>query len=92
MADFVLRALLSDMILYMADEATDIKFNKQMGVAIRWVDEVYEVHEGPLGLLQVTRTDARTLTTAMTDVLTHCMLPLSQCRGQAYNEASNMED
>lgn len=54
------------------------------------MDEVYEVHEGPLGLIQVTRTDAHTLSTAIKDVLMRCMLPLSQCRGQAYDRASNM--
>ena len=97
MADFVLRAVLSDIrdstwFAIMADEATDIKFNEQMCVAIRWVDGVYEVHEGPLGLIQVPRTDAGTLTTAIKDVLTRCLLPLNQCRGQAYDGVSNMED
>ena len=56
MADSVLRGLLSDIrsstwFAILADEATE--FNEQMCVAIRWVDDVYEVHEGPLGLIQV---------------------------------------
>ena len=55
MADFVLRAMLSDIrtstwLSILADEATDVKFNEQMCVAIRWVDEVYEVQEGPFGM------------------------------------------
>ena len=95
MADSVLRGLLSEMRLapwfsILADEATDVKFNEQMCIAIRWVDETYEVQEGPLGLIQVPSTDAGTLTAAMKDVLIRCMLPLGQCRGQAYDGASNM--
>ena len=44
MADSVLRALLSDIkssnwFAILADEATDVKFNEQMCVAIRWVDD-----------------------------------------------------
>ena len=58
MADSVLRGMLSDIrsstwFAILAYEATDIKFNEQMCVTIRWVDEVYEVHEGPLGLIEV---------------------------------------
>ena len=96
MADSVLRGLLSDIrsstwFAILADEATDIKFNEQMCVAIRWVDEVYEVHEGPLGLIQVPHTDAGTLTTAIKDILIRCMLPLGQCRGHAYDGASKIK-
>ena len=58
MADFVPCTLLSDIrsstwFSILADEATDVKFNEQMCVALGWVDEVYEVHEGPLGLIQL---------------------------------------
>ena len=40
--------------------------------------------------MQVPRTDADTLTCGLKDVLVRCILPLSQCRGQAYDGASNM--
>ena len=43
-----------------------------------------------MGLVQVPSTDAGTLTTVIKDVLIRCMLPLGQCRGQAYDGASNM--
>ena len=61
MADLVLCCLLANIRSFiwfaiLADEATDVKFNEQMCVAIRWVDEVYEIHEGPLGLVQVPST------------------------------------
>ena len=61
-----------------------------MCVAIRWVDKNYEIYEDPIGLVQVTKTDAGTLTSALKDVLIRCVLPINQCRGQAYDGAANM--
>ena len=61
----------------------------RLRIVMRWVDEDYEIHEEPL-LIQVPKTDSETLTNAIKDVLIRCMLPLSQCRGQAYDGASNM--
>lgn len=73
----------------LADEATE--FNEQMCVAFRWVDEMYEIKKDPIGLIQVLRTDAATLTAALKDVLIRCMLSLSQCRAKHnYDGASNM--
>lgn len=95
MGDYVLRGLLTDIrralwYTLIADEATDVKHTEQMSVVIRWVDEVYEINEEPIGLVQVPKTDAETLTNALKDVLIRCILPLSQCRGQAYDGASAM--
>lgn len=95
MANQLLRSLLSDVksvswFSIMADEATDISHNEQMGVAIRWVSSSYEIQEEPIGLIQVPKTDSETLTSALKDVLIRCVLPLSQCRGQAYDGAANM--
>lgn len=73
-----------------ADETRDITNKEQLSVSIRWVGEDYAIHEDPLGLVQVPKTDAATLTSAIKDVLIRCALPLSQCRGQAYDGASNM--
>ena len=61
-----------------------------MCVAIRWVDEDYEIYEHSIGLMQVPKTDANTLTGTLKDGLVHCILPLSQCRRQTYDGASNM--
>ena len=61
-----------------------------MCVVIRWVDDNYEINEDPIGLIQVPKTDANTLTDTLKDVLVRCILPLSQYRGQAYNGASAM--
>ena len=70
MAEFVLRGLLSDTrssrwFTIIADEATDISCGEQMCVAIRWADYNYEIHEDPIGLIQVPKTDAETLTSAL---------------------------
>ena len=59
-------------------------------VAIWWIDESYEIHEDTFGLMQVPKTDSKTLTAALKDVLIRCMLPLSQCIVRAYDGASNM--
>ncbi len=78
------------MVSVTADEASDVYYKEQMCVVIRWVDEEYEIYEDSIGLIQVPKTDANTLICALKDILIRCILSLSQCRGQAYNGASNM--
>lgn len=56
--------------------------NEQMSITIRWVDEEYNIFEEPIGLVQVPRADAKTLTPTLKDVFLHCMLPLNLCRGR----------
>ena len=73
-----------------ADEATDISHNEQMCISIRWVVCWYEIHEDPLGLVQLPDTKAETLFSVIKDVLIRCSLPIVMCRGQAYGGASNM--
>ena len=48
------------------------------------------IHESPVELINIPITDAATITTVIRDSLTRLGLPLSQCRGQAYDSASNM--
>ena len=72
------------------DEATDVSCKEQMVVCIRWVDEDFMVHEDPVELIHLSRTDASTITSALKDCLLRFCLPLEQCRGQAYDGASNM--
>ena len=95
MADCVLRGLLSEIrsapwFSLIADEVSDVNYKEQMCIVIRWVDEAYDIYEDPIGLLQVPKTDSNTLTNGLKDVLVCYILPLSQCRGQAYDGASNM--
>ena len=73
-----------------ADEATDISHKEQMCVSSRWVNSSYEIHEEPLGLVQLPDTKAETLFSVITDVLLGCSLPITLCRHQAYDGASNM--
>ena len=45
----------------------------------------------PLQLINVPKTDSCTLTSCIKDCLIRFSLPISQCRGQAYDGASNMQ-
>ena len=74
----------------LADDAFDISHNEQMFVPISCVTADYEIHEDPIGLMQVPKTDSRTFTSALKDVLIRCILPLIQCWGQAFDGAANM--
>ena len=95
MAHEVLRTLLHDVreaqwFSLIADETRDISGSEQLSVSLRWVDDNYTIHEDLVGLMEVEMTDAETLTSTLKDVLLRCNLQLSQCRGQAYDGASNM--
>lgn len=75
-----------------ADEATDVMNTEQLNLAIRWVDSNYMVREDSIGLVRVADTKVETLFLAIKDLLIRCNLPLSMCRGQAYDGAANMEN
>lgn len=77
----LLRNLLSDIrsaeyFLILDDEATDVSCKKQMSVCIRWVDEEFVIHEDPVELIHLPKTDANTLTSALKDSLLRLCLPL----------------
>lgn len=74
----------------LADEATDVANREQFNLSIRWVDEDYAVNEDPVGLFCLPDTTANTLVVVLKDLLIRCSLPLSLCRGQAYDGAANM--
>ena len=63
---------------------------KQLTIVIRWFDADYVVHEDFIGIVHVLDTIAATLTAIIKDVLIRRVLPLDNCRGQAYDSASNM--
>ena len=95
MGQSVLRKILGDIrtsLWYsiIADEATDVCHHEQMSLSIRWVDQDYNIHEDTLGLIQLPNTKAVTIFSSIKDVLIRCSLPISQCRGQAFDGASNM--
>lgn len=74
----------------LADETADITNNEQLSISIRWVNESYDVYEDFIGLVHVPRITSDVITAAIKDVLIRCSLPLSQCREQCYDGASNM--
>ena len=73
-----------------ADETRDQSGLEQLYISIRWVDESYTVSKDIIGMMEIQQTDALTISNALKDVLLRCSLPLQQCRGQAYDGASNM--
>lgn len=61
----LLRGMLADMsrahwFSLIADEATDISHNEQLAVCVRWVDDDSVIHEDPVELIHVPKTDADT--------------------------------
>ena len=95
MGQTVLRQILAEIKSTMffsliADEASDISHNEYINISIRWVDSDFDIHEDALGLVQLPDTKAATLFSVIKDVLIRCSLPISQCRGQAFDGASNM--
>ena len=73
-----------------ADEATDVSNKKQFGISFRWVSDDFSIHERPLELINVPKTDSKTLTMLIKDCLIRFILPIAQCHGQAYDGAANM--
>ena len=91
----VLRRLLAEIhkahwFSLIVDEASDVSNKEQMVVCIRWIDEEFCIHEDPVELIHLPKTDAETLSSALKDCLIRFSLPISQCRGQAYDGASSM--
>ena len=91
MGQSVLRSLLTNMkdaepawYAIIADEATDVASREQLNLTIRWVSDEY-------GLFSLPNTTADTLVVVIKDMLVRCGLPLSMCRGQGYDGASNMQ-
>ena len=74
-----------------ADEATDVSNREQLNLSIRWVNDNYEIFEDPVGLFALPNTSANTITEVIKDLLIRCDLPLSPCRGQAYDGAATMQ-
>ncbi len=74
-----------------ADEATDVSFSEQFNLSIRYVDDDYVINKDSIGLFKLPDTKAETLFSVLKDMLTRCSLPLSLCRGQAYDGAATMQ-
>ena len=84
MGNAVLRALLSEirevnMFSLIADEASDVSDKEQLCTTIRWVDSSFQIHETPLELINVPKTDSETLTSMIKDSFVRLALPIRQC-------------
>ena len=95
MGHSLLRKLLEDIrsaewFSLIVDEATDVSNKEQLAVCIRWVDTDYAIHEDPVELIHVPKTNSSILTDALKDSLIRFCLPVAKCRGQAYSGTSNM--
>ena len=73
-----------------ADEIRDKSGSEQFAISLRWVDTDCNVYEDLIGLVEVESTTAESLSSTIKDTLLRSALQLSQCRGQAYDGASNM--
>ena len=73
-----------------ADECSDIATKEQFTICLRWVDDNLDDHADFIGLYQVDSIGANSLVQAIKDTLIRLNLPISDCRGQCYDGASNM--
>ena len=74
-----------------ADETSDVANQEQFNISIRWVGEHFVVNEDPIGMVAVPDTTGETLFRVVKDSLIRMNLAIKNCRGQAYDGASNMQ-
>ena len=74
----------------MCDEGTDCSNLEQLSFNIRRVDDDLEVHEEFLGFYEVNNIKSDTIIAAIKDSLLRFNLSLDTCRGQIFDDASNM--
>jgi hypothetical protein len=92
MAHSVLRKIANSVIAnrfytIIVDEATDVSFKEQVSVCLRHISQdTLQAHEDFVGVYKTGSTTAETLT----KIICRLGLDLNNCRGQAYDGASNM--
>ena len=74
----------------MSDEWTEIGNSEQLSICVRTVNDNLEVFEHFLGFYELPNIRSETIVTAIKDALIRMQMPLSSCRGQIYDGASNM--
>lgn len=72
------------------DETTDSSCKEQVSICFRIFDKKLNVFELFLGFFETKFTDAATLYSLLTNVLSQFELDLSDCRGQCYDGAANV--
>ena len=96
MAHKALRSLISNLVSQrwfslLADETRDVSNREQVVVTLRWVSEEYEICEDFFGLIQVDCTTAEQIFLSLKAYLISLGIPFTNCRGQAYDGASNFQ-
>ena len=61
-------------------------------VSFCWVSKDYEIFEEPIGLVQMSKTDAATIFAALKDVLLRGILLVSSCRDHLHGVASHFKE
>ena len=97
MGNAVLRSIVADLrkksqlFSLIADESRDISNKEQLTCVLRWISTTgLSVHEDFLGMYELEKTDAETITTSLKDILPRCNLTIDDCRWQTYDGAANM--
>jgi len=95
MAHAVIRKIVGDVhsaryYAVIADESADISGKQQLSVTLRWVDDVFSVHEDFVGVYEMDAADADAISKMIQDPLLRLGLPLTFLRGQGYDGASVM--
>jgi hypothetical protein len=73
-----------------ADETTDMSRMQQLSICLRWIDDEFCVHEDYVGMHEVEKADAASLTAILLDVIVRLGLDVKNLRGQGYDGASVM--
>jgi Domain of unknown function (DUF4371) len=65
-----------------ADETTDMSRMQQLSICLRWIDDEFCVHEDYVGMHEVEKADAASLTAILLDVIVRLGLDVKNLRGQ----------
>ena len=80
----------SKMFSLMCDEYTDVSNKQQLSMCVRRIDDSLNPHEDFLGFYELPIIASDIIVSAIKDSLNRFNLPLSDLRGQTYDDASNM--
>ena len=81
----------SMLVALMGDAYSDVSIKEQVSIGLLWVNsKEFKVHEDFIGFYKVDNIQSITNVQAVIDALIGLNLPISNCRGQKYDEASNM--
>lgn len=91
----VLNSILSSIhestyVSIMVDETNDISNKEQLTLVMRRIDHNLDVYEEFLGMYQIDKTTAESITSTIVDALVRFQIPLTKLRGQCYDGCSTM--